>query len=138
MFSGCSSRRSKIGRARGSSMPNSNPLRKSCKIFLAAAGTLSLWWVSVIGQRADAGEHAATSTDYRSAVGAQEPRKTLLLEGISLSYSDSVGAGPVLICLHAIGHGARDFEDLSRRLGHGFRVIALDFPGQGHSGPDSQ
>ena len=119
-------------------MPNSNPLQKSVLMLLSAAATLLSLSIPSIGQCAYAGERALTSTDYRSAVGAQEPRKTILLEGVSLSYSDSGGAGPVLICLHAIGHGARDFEDLSRRLGNGFRVIALDFPGQGNSGPDSQ
>ena len=48
------------------------------------------------------------------------------------------GSGPVLICLHAIGHGARDFEDLSRRLSPRYRILALDFPGQGNSGPDTE
>jgi hypothetical protein len=75
-------------------------------------------------------------TKYRSAVGAQQP-STLVLDGISISYTDSGGSGPVVICLHAIGHGARDFEDLSRRLSPQYRVIALDFPNQGNSGPDS-
>jgi pimeloyl-ACP methyl ester carboxylesterase len=74
--------------------------------------------------------------DYRSAVGAQEPRKYVSLD--SIAYTDSGGSGPVLICLHAIGHGARDFEDLSRRLSPEYRVIALDFPNQGNSGADSQ
>jgi 4,5:9,10-diseco-3-hydroxy-5,9,17-trioxoandrosta-1(10),2-diene-4-oate hydrolase len=60
------------------------------------------------------------------------------IDGVRISYSDTGGNGPVLICLHAIGHGARDFQDLSRRLGRQYRVIALDFPGQGNSGPDSQ
>jgi hypothetical protein len=54
-------------------------------------------------------------TNYRSAVGAQQPSR-VVLHGISISYSDSGGSGPVVICLHAIGHGARDFEDLSCRL----------------------
>jgi 4,5:9,10-diseco-3-hydroxy-5,9,17-trioxoandrosta-1(10),2-diene-4-oate hydrolase len=54
-------------------------------------------------------------TNYRSAVGARQPSR-VVLHGISISYSDSGGSGPVVICLHAIGHGARDFEDLSRRL----------------------
>jgi len=76
-------------------------------------------------------------TDYRSAVGAQEP-KYVSLHGISIAYMDSGGSGPVLICLHAIGHGARDFEDLSRRLNPQYRVIALDFPNQGNSGADFQ
>lgn len=76
--------------------------------------------------------------DYRSAVGAQEPRKYVSLDGISIAYTDSEGSGPVLICLHAIGHGARDFEDLGRRLSPQYRVIALDFPNQGNSSADSQ
>jgi 4,5:9,10-diseco-3-hydroxy-5,9,17-trioxoandrosta-1(10),2-diene-4-oate hydrolase len=70
-------------------------------------------------------------------VGVQEP-KYVSLHGISIAYMDSGGSGPVLICLHAIGHGARDFEDLSRRLNPQYRVIALDFPNQGNSGADFQ
>jgi pimeloyl-ACP methyl ester carboxylesterase len=75
-------------------------------------------------------------TDYRSAVGAQAPRMQVNVDGVSLSYTDSGGDGPTIICLHAIGHGARDFEGLSQRLKPQYRVIALDFPGQGNSGPD--
>jgi pimeloyl-ACP methyl ester carboxylesterase len=82
------------------------------------------------------GAHKPMAANLRSAVGAQEPRKTIPLDGVSITYTDSESRGPVLICLHAIGHGARDFEDLSRRLGQEYRVIALDFPGQGNSGPD--
>ena len=41
-------------------------------------------------------------TNYRSAVGAQQP-STLVLDGISISYTDSGGSGLVVICLHAIG-----------------------------------
>ena len=55
------------------------------------------------------------NTNYRSAVGAQQPRKIALLEGVTIAYTDSGETGPVLVCLHAIGHGARDFEDLTRR-----------------------
>ena len=83
-------------------------------------------------------ERKTRDADYRSAVGAQEPRKYVSLDGISIAYADSGGSGPVLICLHAIGHGARDFEDLGRRLSPQYRVIALDFPNQGNSGSDSQ
>jgi pimeloyl-ACP methyl ester carboxylesterase len=119
-------------------MANPNPFQKSRHAYLATAATLFSLWLPIMGQCADAGGHAMTSLNYRSAVGAQEPRQMIMLEGISISYSDSGGAGPVLICLHAIGHGARDFQDLSRRLGHRYRVIAIDFPGQGNSGPDSQ
>ncbi|MGB7464737.1 MAG: alpha/beta fold hydrolase [Candidatus Acidiferrum sp.] len=34
--------------------------------------------------------------------------------------------------------GARDFEDLSRRRSPQYRVIALDLPNHGNSGPDSR
>jgi 4,5:9,10-diseco-3-hydroxy-5,9,17-trioxoandrosta-1(10),2-diene-4-oate hydrolase len=76
-------------------------------------------------------------TGFRSAVGAQEPRQTTVVDGVTLAYSDSGGHGFTIICLHAIGHGARDFEDLTRRASD-YRVIALDFPGQGNSGSDYQ
>ncbi len=77
-------------------------------------------------------------TSFRSAVGAQEPRKIVVLDGVPIAFSDSGGSGPIIVCLHAIGHGARDFEDLSRRLRPDYRVIALDFPNQGNSGTDPQ
>ncbi len=81
---------------------------------------------------------AARNTNYRSAVGAQQPYKVVSLNGTAIAYTDSGGSGPVLICLHAIGHGSRDFADLSRRLSPEYRVVALDFPGQGNSGPDTE
>jgi pimeloyl-ACP methyl ester carboxylesterase len=100
--------------------------------------------VSLIGIIAFSGSAFAVSsapavavTHHRFAVGAWEPRKTLEVDGVSIAYHDSGGSSPVLICLHAIGHGARDFQDLSLRLGAHYRVIALDFPGQGYSGSDS-
>jgi len=77
-------------------------------------------------------------TSYRSAVGAQEPRKVVVPGSVSIAFCDSGGSGPIIVCLHAIGHGARDFEDLSRRLTPDYRVIALDFPNQGNSGADSR
>jgi len=77
-------------------------------------------------------------TDFRSAVGAQKPRQTTVIDGVTLAYTDSGGPGPTIVCLHAIGHGARDFEDLTRRLAQDYRIIALDFPGQGNSGDDLQ
>ncbi len=74
------------------------------------------------------------TTDFRADAGAPEP-KTVVLDGVSIAYSDTSGDGPVMICLHAIGHGARDFEGLARHR-TGYRVIAIDFPGQGKSGAD--
>ena len=48
------------------------------------------------------------------------------------------GQGPALVCLHAIGHGARDFDGLAARLGGRLSVIAIDFPGHGDSPVDAQ
>ena len=92
------------------------------------------WGMGFIGKGPQAGRPAS----YRSLVGAQEPRKSALVEGVSLAYSDSGGSGPTILCLHAIGHGARDFADFSRRMASDYRVIALDFPGQGNSASDFQ
>jgi len=57
------------------------------------------------------------------------------IDGVRLAYDDE-GAGPAVVCLHAIGHDARDFRRLRARLRPRHRVVALDWPGQGRSGPD--
>ncbi len=49
---------------------------------------------------------------------------------------DADGHGPTLVCLHAVGHGASDFARIRERFQDRFRVIALDWPGQGNSAPD--
>jgi 4,5:9,10-diseco-3-hydroxy-5,9,17-trioxoandrosta-1(10),2-diene-4-oate hydrolase len=79
-----------------------------------------------------------TAASYRTAVGAFEPRATVTLDGVEIAYSDSGGSGPILLCLHAIGHGAGDFRDLSRRLRGSHRVMALDFPGHGRSAAEDR
>jgi pimeloyl-ACP methyl ester carboxylesterase len=43
------------------------------------------------------------------------------------------GQGPAMVCLHAIGHGARDFAKLAAHLGHRFTFVAVDFPAHGDS-----
>ncbi len=48
------------------------------------------------------------------------------------------GRGFPVVCLHAIGHGARDFEPLANLIGSDFEIIALDWPGQGLSPSDTQ
>ena len=71
----------------------------------------------------------------RQAVGATGPG-SVVVDGVRLSYDDE-GQGPVLLCLHAIGHGAGDFAPLRERLRTRYRVIALDWPGQGASDADA-
>ncbi len=79
----------------------------------------------------------ARPTLLRHAVGASEARRFVTVDGVRLAYDD-VGAGPAVVCLHAIGHGADDFARLGRRLGDRHRVLALDWPGQGWSDPDRE
>jgi len=73
--------------------------------------------------------------NLRAELGA-EPGKEVVVDGVRLAYDDA-GSGPALLCLHAVGHGARDFADLRRRLGRRCRVVALDWPGHGRSGEDA-
>jgi pimeloyl-ACP methyl ester carboxylesterase len=77
----------------------------------------------------------ARATAKRGAAGAEAPWREALVDGVRLAYDDE-GSGPTLVCLHAIGHGARDFAPLRQRLRDRYRVVALDWPGQGNSGDD--
>ncbi len=73
----------------------------------------------------------------RTQLGATRPGKDIVVDGVRLAYDDA-GAGPALVCLHAIGHGASDFAALRARIGAGRRVIALDWPGHGSSADDRE
>jgi pimeloyl-ACP methyl ester carboxylesterase len=59
------------------------------------------------------------------------------VEGARLAYSDE-GQGMTLVCLHAIGHGSRDFLAVREALKHSHRVITLDWPGHGLSDDDTE
>jgi 4,5:9,10-diseco-3-hydroxy-5,9,17-trioxoandrosta-1(10),2-diene-4-oate hydrolase len=59
-------------------------------------------------------------------------RGSVSILGVDLSLT-RCGSGPPVVCLHATGHGARDFDRLAQRLGGDFTFIALDWPGQGES-----
>jgi 4,5:9,10-diseco-3-hydroxy-5,9,17-trioxoandrosta-1(10),2-diene-4-oate hydrolase len=75
--------------------------------------------------------------ELRGALGASAPFKEVVVDGVRLAFDDE-GSGPALLCLHAIGHGARDFEELRRRLRGRWRLLALDWPGHGSSGADAE
>jgi 4,5:9,10-diseco-3-hydroxy-5,9,17-trioxoandrosta-1(10),2-diene-4-oate hydrolase len=51
----------------------------------------------------------------------------------SVLVLDDEGVGDAIVCLHAIGHDASDFARLRARLRDRWRVIAIDWPGQGRS-----
>ncbi len=73
----------------------------------------------------------------RSRLGATLPCREVLVDGVRLAYDDE-GEGPVLLCLHSIAHGARDYAALRAALRDRFRVIALDWPNHGSSADDHE
>jgi pimeloyl-ACP methyl ester carboxylesterase len=71
--------------------------------------------------------------------GAGARGERIRVAGVELAFDDEGPAGaPLVVCMHAIGHGARDFEPLRARLAKDHRVVALDWPGHGGSGPDTE
>jgi pimeloyl-ACP methyl ester carboxylesterase len=71
----------------------------------------------------------------RAELGAQAPITWIDAKGTRLAAMRR-GSGFRIICRSAIAHGARDFEDLARRIGDKFEIIAIDWPGHGASPPD--
>lgn len=76
-----------------------------------------------------------TVSSVRAALGAQEPVQFADAGGTGIALMRR-GNGRPLICLHAIAHGARDFELLAEKAGDQFEVIAVDWPGHGRSRDD--
>jgi len=79
--------------------------------------------------------NAMTAANFRAACGAQEPVTWIEAAGAKLAVMRR-GRGFPVVCLHAIGHGARDFEPLANLIGNDYEIIALDWPGQGLSPAD--
>lgn len=71
----------------------------------------------------------------KTMLGVKEGSPRLLLEGVSLAWETS-GEGVPVVCLHAAGHGARDFKTMQLESPAGCRLLLLDWPGHGRSGPD--
>ena len=68
-----------------------------------------------------------------TAQPASTPEPFSISAGGTRLHGFRQGAGPVVLCLHATGHGARDFARLAGRLGHRYQFVAFDWPGQGES-----
>jgi len=76
--------------------------------------------------------HQAANWDPRAATGAWDPVEFHEVAGTRIALARK-GQGPPVVCLHATGHGARDFEPLAERVGEAFEILAVDWPGQGKS-----
>jgi len=73
----------------------------------------------------------------RDAVGVQLPFSLIEVGGTRLAVKRD-GVGLPVICLHATGHGGRDFEGFATTMAlRGFEVITMDWPGQGASPSDA-
>jgi 4,5:9,10-diseco-3-hydroxy-5,9,17-trioxoandrosta-1(10),2-diene-4-oate hydrolase len=71
----------------------------------------------------------------RWETGAPEGSLRISVDGVDLAVDDR-GAGQSVICLHAIAHGSADFDAFAARTAGRYRVIRIDWPGQGRSGAD--
>jgi pimeloyl-ACP methyl ester carboxylesterase len=72
----------------------------------------------------------------RSVLGVAEGCEFAEIEGVSLAWEES-GYGVPVVCLHAAGHGSRDFRFLAQEAPSGCRLILLDWPGHGRSAADA-
>ena len=90
-----------------------------------------------IGVGLTAAESAEAGEDALTQIGAQAPF-TMLEIGERRIAVTRRGKGRPVLCLHAVGHGARDFEPLAERLKDTCEIIAIDFPGQGRSPKDGK
>ena len=77
-------------------------------------------------------KHRRESGSLRAAAGAWDPVEHYDAAGTTIAVARK-GDGPPVVCLHATGHGARDFEPLAERIGDRFEIVATDWPGQGKS-----
>jgi len=73
----------------------------------------------------------------RDEIGVPADAELIEVNGARLAVARE-GNGPPVVCLHAIGHGGRDFEEFTAAVKNRFEVIRIDWPGQGRSQPDSQ
>lgn len=83
------------------------------------------------------GSRAAAAVPLRQALSPPNDRATWLRGGSRLSYQDAGDpANPLVILLHAAGHGSGDYAATVEALRTRYRVVALDWPGQGRSDDD--
>ena len=73
----------------------------------------------------------------RSAVGVQQPFALHDAVGTQVAVAQ-YGTGEPIVCLHATGHGGRDYAAFADAMAHsGYSVFVVDWPGHGASPPDT-
>ncbi len=73
--------------------------------------------------------------ELRTETGVPSGAALVRADGVDLAISRE-GKGIPVVCLHATGHGGRDFAPFAQRLRDSFEIIRVDWPGHGRSGPD--
>jgi len=73
----------------------------------------------------------------REAIGVPANAEIVEACGVRLAMHRE-GSGPAVVCLHAIGHGGRDFEAFAAATSDSFEVVRVDWPDHGRSGSDVQ
>ncbi len=72
---------------------------------------------------------------FREETGVPAGSPSIEVDGVRLAVARK-GRGPVIVCLHAIGHGGGDFDVFTEAMGDRFEIVRIDWPGQGRSGTD--
>ena len=68
---------------------------------------------------------------------ANEASRFVTIDGVDIHYRDE-GQGPVVVLLHASYFNLLAWDRLTEELVNGYRVIRLDFPNVGLSGPETK
>ncbi|MFA5323040.1 MAG: alpha/beta hydrolase [Smithella sp.] len=76
------------------------------------------------------------STDKLKAKYADSESEIIQIDGINIHYKDE-GHGPVLILLHGVCASLHTWDGWTERLKGHYRIIRLDIPGFGLTGPAS-
>ncbi len=99
---------------------------------LATLGALGLLVAYYASLRAGfwASDRAALIAQY-----ATPPSRFIVVDGVPLHVRDE-GAGPVVVMLHGSIANLQEWNEVAARLVHEFRVVRLDWPPYGLSGPD--
>jgi pimeloyl-ACP methyl ester carboxylesterase len=80
---------------------------------------------------------ASDSMNRRQELGVPAGSPMVEAKGVRLAVARE-GRGPAVVCLHAIGHGSRDFAAFAEAVRGRFDIIRIDWPGQGRSGADGE
>lgn len=85
-------------------------------------------------------EQMVSSPSKRLVLASPEPRRMMTVLGVEMAVHDSDPSGekPAIFCLHAVGHGGSDFAAFEKAFADRYRILTLDWPGQGASGADAQ